>query len=346
MTSPVRLTLGLALFLLLPPTAHGSGDGGHGDLGAEFSDCGRCHVPSSWRELRAIGGHAIDHARTGFRLTGRHAGLGCTACHRPDRRLDEPWPGACVTCHPDRLHRGALGNDCARCHTDRMWRLPQGREVHARSRFPLTGAHLAADCTSCHLRADHGVYDDTPVACVACHQAAYGRDDIHPQHVRAGFSTDCSLCHRTSTFRPARFLHANFFPLAGAHASVPCERCHPNERFGGTPRDCAACHLADYQSTTNPNHAQANFPRDCTRCHTPVAWRPARPDWHDTIFPITRGPHRGIACSQCHTVPGDFAIFRCTQCHTAGDTVPAHREVSGFVFEDHACYQCHPRGVH
>lgn len=311
--------------------------------GADFADCERCHSARGWRELRVAS--AVDHARFGFRLLGRHGTVPCAACHKAGLDLARPWPGACVTCHEDRVHRGALGPDCAGCHTGRTWKTLRARELHARTRFPLTGAHLAADCTSCHRRADQALYRDAPVQCFACHGADYRRPGIQPDHLSAGFSQDCSLCHRTATFRPARFDHATFFPLRGAHAAAACETCHANGRYGGTPRACAGCHQDAYDRTRSPDHRASMFPLECERCHVDVAWRPARADWHDTVFPITRGKHRDIPCQHCHTTPSDFRVFRCTgSCHTEAETAPEHREVAGFVFDDRSCYQCHPRG--
>ncbi len=306
-----------------------------------FKSCGQCHVASSWKTIRV--GAAIDHAKTGFRLVGRHATTACVACHKGGLDIRSPWPGACVACHEDRVHRGALGRDCAGCHTALTWKLPRSRELHAKSRFLLTGAHLAADCTSCHRRADQGVYRDAPVQCIGCHRKDYERTDIDPPHAAGGLSTDCAGCHRTTAFRPARFIHAQFFPLRGQHATLACTQCHTT-RFGGTPTACEGCHLDAFGRTTSPNHVTSGFPQQCGRCHAETGWKPARADWHDTIFPITRGAHAGTPCQHCHTVPNDFSVFRCTTCHTDAKTTPKHREVAGYVFDDRSCLQCHPQG--
>jgi hypothetical protein len=331
----MRVLVMLALVLGLPAAANAQKN-------EAFSDCARCHTAKDWKRIEVRS--AIDHAKTGFRLLGRHATTSCVACHRAGLDLRSPWPGACVTCHEDKVHRGALGRECAGCHTATTWKLPRAREIHARSRFPLTGSHLSADCTSCHRRADQGLYRDAPVACIGCHQKDYQRPGIQPDHVRGGFSTDCAGCHRTSTFRPARFVHAQFFPLRGGHTAVACESCHPGDRFGGTPRACEGCHASKFAVPKMPDHVASGFPMDCARCHTDAGWKPARGDWHDSVFPITRGAHSGTPCLHCHPTTTDPRIFRCTNCHTADKVTPEHREVSGYVFEDRSCYQCHPKG--
>jgi len=47
------------------------------------------------------------------------------------------------------------------------------------------------------------------------------------------------------------------FELLGQHRDLPCESCHVNAIFKGTPKYCAACHGADGNSAAaaNPNLA-------------------------------------------------------------------------------------------
>jgi hypothetical protein len=130
------------------------------------------------------------------------------------------------------------------------------------------------------------------------------------------------------------------FPLTGAHANVPCEQCHVNGRFAGTPRDCASCHLADYQKTTNPNHAAAGFPQDCSVCHSTVNWMNAKFDHSTTGFPLT-GAHQQLACATCH-VGGNFALHStaCVSCHLAdySKTNNPNHQAAGFPQQ---CEICH-----
>ena len=310
-----------------------------------FDDCARCHTAKGWQEIKPSAATALDHAKTGFPLLGRHTGLTCDRCHRPDLDLSAPWAGACVVCHQDTEHRGALGEDCAECHASSSWRVPRGRAIHAPTRFPLTGAHLVAECVGCHRRADRRHYSDAPIACDACHMDDYNRPNTSLNHITGAISLDCARCHRTLSWSPSTFRHARFFPLRGAHRPLDCETCHVGNRFGGTPSTCDGCHMADHHRAAHPDHTTAGFSRRCDGCHTEVGWIPARADWHDSFFPITRGKHRGLRCAECHPASGSFAVFRCMPCHERDETRAEHDDVSGFVLDDAACLECHPTGT-
>ncbi len=43
---------------------------------------------------------------------------------------------------------------------------------------------------------------------------------------------------------------------------------------------------------------------------------------------------------------GNFNNFECILCHehSQSETNNDHNEVGGYLYESHACYQCHPRG--
>ena len=62
------------------------------------------------------------------------------------------------------------------------------------------------------------------------------------------------------------------FELLGQHRDLPCESCHVNAIFKGTPRDCAACHGVGttVRATAKPvSHILTS--NRCEACHTPVA---------------------------------------------------------------------------
>src|SRR5208337_4895922 len=42
------------------------------------------------------------------------------------------------------------------------------------------------------------------------------------------------------------------FELDGVHRDLPCESCHLNAVFKGTPRDCGTCHIAGSQFNATP----------------------------------------------------------------------------------------------
>jgi len=76
---------------------------------------------------------------------------------RPDRPAGHQRFAACTDCHAD-AHAGQFarspgGADCARCHTVAGFS-PATFTVadHARTAYPLAGAHLATPCVACHAR--------------------------------------------------------------------------------------------------------------------------------------------------------------------------------------------------
>jgi hypothetical protein len=249
----------------------------------------------------------------------------CAVCHAAE---------ALATTSPNHSVQGWL-DSCERCHVPTTW--SGSGFVHAT--FPLSGAHVAADCEACHLG---GVFAGTPNQCVDCHSTDY-QAATDPVHSLPSFPNDCQTCHGTSGWQPATFSHTTF-PLTGAHIATDCAQCHTGGVYAGTPTDCASCHLADYQATTAPNHAASGFPTACDACHTTTAWTRSTFD-HD-FFPITGGDHGGLDCADCHLVPSNFSSFSCTHCHEhrKSEADDEHQDVQGYVWSSPACLQCHPDG--
>jgi len=247
---------------------------------------------------------------------------------------------------------GAYVEECSLCHAAESWSpariSPQFN--HAKFGFALEGAHAQAACRTCHTTLDF-TKEKVRTECVSCHQ------DVH----QGELGTDCTRCHSTRSFvdeaRMRRAHHLTRFPLVGAHRIADCAACHPPAAQGqpsyvNTAIDCVACHLDDYQATTNPNHQASGFPTDCQRCHAPISWMPARVGsflQHDTLyFPIYSGAHRGkwSTCSMCHTNQNNYTEFSCLQCHEHNQTRmdDKHSGISGYSYTSQACYSCHPDG--
>jgi len=336
------VVLTLCALLLVPavPAVADAPPRPHGRLSIA---CDRCHTPDSWRtpDLQ----ERFDHRGTGFPLVGVHARLACRDCHR-DLRFARVGV-ACLDCHTD-PHRARLGTSCGDCHDPRGWdHLPDLRRRHEGAAFPLLGAHGRVDCDACHRGEAGQRFVGTPSDCIACHRDQYEATTA-PDHVTAGFGTDCSLCHPVTAtgWTGDSFVHDVLFPLRGAHAALDCDACHA-QGYAGTPSDCFGCHQADYDATIDPDHTASGFPTDCAACHATRAWRPA--DWdHDGLFPIYSGSHRGEwdTCTDCHVSPTDYQVFECILCHEHNqtDTDRDHREVGGYVYRSSECYRCHPSG--
>jgi hypothetical protein len=309
------------------------------------TDCVNCHSPQAF-----VWGGKFNHAQTGFFLLGPHALAPCNACHTANRFRGTPHD--CYSCHQKEYagttnpaHASAgFGTQCENCHSasSANW---GGSFNHAQTGFPLTGAHSAVACITCH---PGGRFAGTPTACYSCHQADY-TGTTNPSHTAAGFATTCVDCHSSTAISwSASYDHSGTgFALTGAHRTVACLNCHAGNRFAGTSADCYSCHQQDYSSTSNPVHTPASFPTTCVTCHTTAAWSPSTFN-HTNYFPISSGsthrPGRWNACSDCHTNPTNFAVFTCLTCHTQTRMDAAHSGRTGYQYVSSACYSCHPRG--
>ena len=96
-------------------------------------------------------GPGFDHNTAPFPLAGRHADVPCGQCHTSAVTVLalQQTPRACVACHAqDDRHQGRLGQQCEDCHKPTNWQ--DAAFDHARSIFPLTGAHAQVTCAQCH----------------------------------------------------------------------------------------------------------------------------------------------------------------------------------------------------
>ncbi|MEB3323394.1 MAG: cytochrome c3 family protein, partial [Synechococcaceae cyanobacterium] len=300
-------------------------------------DCTQCHSTTSFS--------GATFAHTSFPLTGGHTGLDCASCH--DGGVYTGLPSDCVSCHrpdydatldPNHAASG-FNTNCTDCHGTTTW--IGARFEH--TSFPLTGAHGGLDCTACHGDA---VYAGRDATCFACHQADYAAT-TSPNHSAAGFPTDCSQCHGTTSFLGATFAHTTF-PLTGGHTGLDCVSCHGNGVYNGLTNDCVFCHQNDYDATTNPRHGTAGFGTDCASCHDTTSWNGATFDHDANFFPIYSSTHRGKwnDCSDCHANPSNYSAFSCFNCHAHDRTRmdSKHGGVSGYRYDSFACYDCHPTG--
>ncbi len=112
---------------------------------------------------------------------------------------------------------------------------------------------------------------------------------------------------------PSRQFHEKTsFRLEGRHLAVPCESCHLNGVYKGTPTKCMDCHWTRRQD----DRFRLQLGSQCEQCHTPVSWTSARFD-HGAITGMQlSGAHRALACQSCHT-NGNFrtASSSCLSCH-------------------------------
>ena len=306
----------------------------HGD---NFNlDCELCHQPTSWTiDVKKV---KFDHSKTKFELIGQHKAADCRGCH-VSLLFDKEINTDCISCHTD-IHQGTVGYDCARCHTPNTWIVTDVNGLHQQGRFPLVGNHLTADCQQCHARYTDLYFESLDVDCYACHANDYNSTQ-NPNHIAAGYSTDCQECHDLSStsWFTINVIH-DFFPLVGGHAIEDCFACHiESGDFTGLSPECISCHQDDYNSTTDPNHVAENFPTDCEQCHTINGWSPSTFDHNATAFPLT-GAHISAECSSCHASGFSGTPTDCYACHAQNynQTTDPNHVASSFPT---TCAVCH-----
>ncbi len=258
----------------------------------ESLDCSGCHDEGSWKmsaSSATTGG--FDHSSTGFPLRGRHRAAACADCHGSAR----PASRECVTCHDD-SHERRLGQACDRCHSAVSWTDVSGIRLHRTTRLPLTGMHVLAACSECHVRSGGDEWRGVPSDCYACHAGDYERADIHPLHrgvpgdaSKPALPKNCGGCHRATSWSPAfapasfrfrepaglasrgqglsRARHDALFPLSyGKHRHARCADCHLNEEAPALVQ-CTGCHAHDAARVATQHRRLGPVGSACTLCH-------------------------------------------------------------------------------
>lgn len=143
--------------------------------------------------------------------------------------------------------------------------------------------------------------------------------------------------------------------------TLGCDRAHDDRAQEVMGEDCSACHLADYQGTSDPDHFEVNYSSFCGGCHYDTFWRPPfAPNLHpDEAFAIEGGPHNAaiFVCEECHDpaledVPSALGQNTdCVGCHTGehsrGRSDDQHEGVLDYPQGDappNFCLDCHPNG--
>jgi hypothetical protein len=359
------------------------------------SNCKLCHPSGTVSRQMTPEDTPFDHLTIGVDLVGKHKSTRCNQCHRAGNMPGRSKARTCKNCHRNPHGRAFAGKNCAACHRpDRRWNQPTAESPHNRAGWPLRGRHRKVKCASCHRANKMKVskrcascHRDphrgrfTKRQCEDCHHLA-GKDAVRFDHLgqtefallgrhqKLGcrdchrgrsprrfeefktFKTQgcsachahrnahsgqfknkpCATCHREGGRRTESFDHDRDtrYPLTGRHRQLGqkgrCDLCHPGGVYQTGKLACADCHQ-------EPHRGQLG--KDCARCHSPEVRfdkTSMDPDSHKR-FPLT-GAHRQVGCQACHP-DGRYRLgpISCYRCHAATDP---HRGRLG-----KQCEQCH-----
>ncbi len=296
----------------------------------EFSSCASCHAdPHKGRfrqpcaschttdDFHRIVKAEFNHAETQFPLLGKHASVKCSQCHEsnPKKKNISGELGfhitkfrLCMDCHAD-AHAGQFAQradkgKCEACHTVAGFTPAEFTlSDHQKTRFPLTGGHIAVPCVSCHLegkvkaKSTRQFRWNGKITCTTCH------NDVHKGQFESMMTNGCETCHSTERWQALSFSHERTkFPLRGKHAEIACSKCHtqPTDpalpvQYVGLTMVCSSCHHDEHEGQFAVNEFT-----NCSRCHSAASWKDLTFN-HNTqsSFPLT-GKHAEVACEKCH----------------------------------------------
>ncbi|MDA3821549.1 MAG: hypothetical protein PF450_02895 [Bacteroidales bacterium] len=234
--------------------------------------CERCHTEESWLVSNIFEIHQMGR----FPLLGSHAVADCQDCHHTESLLRfEPLGVECYDCHSQTYLATTFPNhqsagysiSCEECHNINSFEWTASGINH--NFFPLTQGHAINDCAQCHNVND---YKAISPDCFSCHEADY-KSVKDPNHLSAGFSTDCELCHTTvAGWKPSTFDHDGYFPIySGKHAGEwnTCTDCHTNSSNYAV-FSCTDCHEHTKSKMDDEHDDERDYvyvSSACLNCH-------------------------------------------------------------------------------
>ena len=321
------------------PDFNGATNPNHQALGLP-TDCALCHTTApDWMPA------TFPIHDDFYPLMGAHAGISndCAACHNGNYNNT---PNTCFGCHSDDFNNtqnpnhvaAQFSTDCASCHTENAW-VPADFD-HDAQYFPIySGKHQGewSQCVECHINPNNY----TEFSCTGCHLNPETDNDHQGIPGYSYNSNSCYACHPTGDANDAFDHSLTNFPLTGAHVSVDCASCHA-AGYQGTPTNCDACHMTDFNQTANPNHIALNFGTDCAQCHTTdPGWSPAQFPDHNNFW-VLDGAHLPIAndCAACHAGNYNNTPNTCEGCHLPDYNQSANPNHTALNFPTD-CASCH-----
>ncbi len=244
---------------------------------------------------------------------------------------------------------------------------PPHEFTHFETGFPLTGAHVIAECVTCHVG---GIMKGTPRNCSGCHAKGMRIVATTMSNKHIVTNDPCESCHtNTATFLGARFNHSGVLPGSCAtqchngilskgkpssHTTVlkatsTCDTCHRVSAWFPTfynhssvvPGTCASrCHDGVTATGKTGRHTGMKATLACDQCHNTIGWFPARYN-HAAVFPGS--------CSTCHngasaagkpfSHTGAKVLLPCDSCHNVAAWLPAGYNHIGVA--PGTCLTCH-----
>jgi hypothetical protein len=273
----------------------------------------------------------------------------CYGCHVADYE-DAHGPGK----------RHQVPTTCGVCHLETGYHPIQ--RVHP---WPLTGKHDKADCIACHDQKPP-VYEDLSTACVDCHRKEFDESE-YPGHEK--FALTCADCHSTEAWKGGKkpeklaTAHGHTPSAPAVHSAAqtsvadkpatrpkrkaPAKAPSPAVQHGDAPTS------AESSGPTSPSMPASNSASEAPADTTPpskVEVHAAEREHPESRFPISRGNHTDIDCSDCHAGPGKDSKTNtsCVSCHKRSRYDGRHGDVANYPLADapaYFCVECHTTGT-
>jgi hypothetical protein len=297
------------------------------------SNCVKCHSTAGWH---GKAGTNFNHDRTNYPLKGRHRNIQCNICHKPGLPLKIRKYSACKDCHSDYHNKQFIQREqkgaCEECHSvDGFSPSSFTIGMHAKTSYPLKGAHLAIPCFACHKKTNRKItFKFKSARCQTCHIDPHsGEVDQYLFKISSiTNSAGCEHCHDETSWSANQFDHSQTkFSLEGKHITTECGRCHEKSSQGlvkikNISTICQSCHvdihLGQFKETDGTGLVK------CDKCHAPNNWQASKFD-HNTHSKFKLdGRHKSVKCGECHiqTEINELKFIRyrpmrteCKSCH-------------------------------
>src|ERR1700691_621625 len=105
------------------------------------------------------------------------------------------------------------------------------------------------------------------------------------------------------------------FELDGVHRDLPCESCHLNAIFKGTPRNCGICHITGSTFNATPKTAtHIMSTNNCAACHDTTSFRPDIHFDHGEVMGSCVSCHNGVIATGMTIPPHPATSQQCDAC--------------------------------